>query len=161
MATVLTAHLIYAIFVSVVLICSTLSLGRSDPVYSAGSFGTRLAYEPVSAALLNIWRTHCSNLLIIELCDDHHRDVNEAVLGSLRVRAVDLLALLRWLPPKATLVFCANGDIGRFDTQIEEVICDAEIQTVYMLEGAIESWLSLARCEMPTGDWAGNGKAAV
>ncbi len=47
----------------------------------------------------------------------------------------DLRILLKWIPPRSTVVFsCCDDDVERFDAQIEDTLLELGIRAVYLLD---------------------------
>jgi hypothetical protein len=98
------------------------------------SVRTNLSYVAISHAELNIWRIARQNLIVIDLVPKSTGWHYRRTLDSLEVSEGELAGVLRWLPPKSTVVVCHRVDVNHFDGQIEETLLRAFIDTVYLLD---------------------------
>lgn len=112
----------------------------------------------ISIDLLNKWTANRQNLIIIDVrARGVRRPPHETIPEALNVPASELPSLLRWLPPQTILVFCCQGEIHRFDGQLEKLLSQAEINTIYLL--VFPMCASIPKVRMSGGELS--GKATV
>lgn len=94
----------------------------------------RIRYVKVSRELLCKWKLCRPNVITINL------QAGGLEAGRLACDSEDLVVtreglagLLRWIPPRSIVVFCCGGELCELDAQIQDILCCAEIETVYFL----------------------------
>ena len=112
------ALILYGVCVSAVLVWCTTS--RSPSV----------KYLPISMAKLDDLRRSRKDLVVVEL----HRRAMRAIPGALSVRADELAALLRWIPPRTTLVLCGTKEVASCREEIEMILLRLGVEVAYVLQ---------------------------
>lgn len=121
--------ILYCIFAISVLIWCTLL--EPEPVRP----NQAVHYVVISPALLNDWRRTRSDVVAIDLSNQARNIIAEA----LKIRPNQLSGLLRWIPPKTTLVFCGMREGELCCDQIEPTLVRAGINVVYVVNGSAGS----------------------
>jgi hypothetical protein len=117
------ALILYGVCVSAVLVWCTTS--RSPSVN----------YLPISMAKLDDLRRWRKDLVVVEL----HRRAMRAIPGALSVRADELAALLRWIPPRTTLVLCGTKEVASCREEIEMILLRLGVEVAYVCR-TTDSW---------------------
>ena len=112
------ALILYGVCVGAVLVWCTTS--RSPSVN----------YLPISMAKLDDLRRWRKDLVVVEL----HRRAIRAIPGALSVRADELAALLRWMPPRTTLVLCGRKEVASCRDEIEMILLRLGVEVAYVLQ---------------------------
>jgi hypothetical protein len=137
-----TALIVYTACASAVLIWSTLPQyphSNAPPQASKG----RIEYVVIPHSFLGGWAQSYPNLVIFDLQARAPGDESlENIAGWLPVSASELPGLLKWLPPESRVVFSAAGAIRRLDSEIEDVLLQSNIETVFFCE-------ETATCPLP------------
>ena len=102
-----------------------------------------LHYVVISGLLLNEWRRARSDLVVIDL-RDHATNIDA---GALNVLPAQLDGLLRWIPPKTTLVFCGVREAELCRGAIKPTLLRVGIHEVYVVEGNTASSTSSTSLE--------------
>jgi hypothetical protein len=134
-----TILILYAIGASALVIWSTL---RSD-----GGIRQRtcqptprstVCYIAIPNFLLHEWTKCYSDLVIFDLCPDSTRRTRrQNIPGSIRVVKDELPNLLKWLPPKSTVVFSGDDSIRPLGAQIESTLLQLGIEAIYLLDDGV------------------------
>ncbi|MGA7929202.1 MAG: hypothetical protein WCA20_24785 [Candidatus Sulfotelmatobacter sp.] len=75
------------------------------------------------------------NLVIFDVHADRGASGwSELISYWLRISAVDLPRVLKWLPPASTVVFCCRHAAEQLDTRIKTILSRLGIETVYFLD---------------------------
>jgi rhodanese-related sulfurtransferase len=98
------------------------------------SLQTNLTYVVISERLLHKWEIERENLIVIDIRPRAPKWAHGSIPDSLQASEHELASLLRWIPPKSTVVFCPGTHVGRFDREIEEALFRAAIDSVYLLD---------------------------
>ncbi len=103
----------------------------------------RIEYVVIPHSFLGGWAQSYPNLVIFDLQARAPGDESlENIAGWLPVSASELPGLLKWLPPESRVVFSAAGAIRRLDSEIEDVLLQSNIETVFFCE-------ETATCPLP------------
>ena len=121
MQVVLTVYVIFAI--AVVIWCS---IPRPRPSVN---------YVTISRTMLSCLRRQNDDLVVVEV-RSARRSVSQ---GALNVPADQLPLLLRWIPPRTTLVLCGASDVLRCRGEIALALLRVGIEVVYVLEDDMDS----------------------
>jgi hypothetical protein len=130
------AFTLYVIFATAALIWC--SIPRTKPSVN---------YVRISQTMLNCLRKWNGDLVVVEL-----RSIGKRMAqGALNVPADQLPLLLRWIPPRTTLVLCGASEstVGRRDIALTLLRLDIEV--VYVLEDDRHS------SNAPTAPWVATG----
>lgn len=84
---------------------------------------------PISRAILEFLGDQRDDLVIINLGERG----TEVLSGALSIPIYELADMLRWLPPKTTLVLCATEPIS-LPKEVNMILTDRGVQVVYVLE---------------------------
>lgn len=117
--------ILYSIFASSVLIWCTLL----EPQQVEAKQVVR--YVEISSRLFNDWRQARSDLVVIDLRDRARNIIG----GALNVLPGQLDGLLRWIPPKTTLVFCGIREAEHCRDEIQATLLQVGIDVVYVVSG--------------------------
>jgi|SRR5580692_8265111 hypothetical protein len=132
-----TLLIVYTIYASALLIWST-SRGHKDlcPACTHPASKGRVDYVTIPIFLLREWIACSENLVVFDLHSDSERNTRqEGFPGMLMTSMNDLRILLKWIPPRSTVVFsCCDDDVERFDAQIEDTLLELGIRAVYLLD---------------------------
>lgn len=132
MEVALTLYVIFAI--AVVIWCS---IPRTRPSVN---------YVTISRTMLSCLRQWNDDLVVVEVRSTR-RCVSE---GALSVPADQLPLLLRWIPPRTTLVLCGASEVLRCRSEVAMTLLRLGIEVVYVLEDEMDS--STARTATCVGD---------
>ena len=111
----------------------------------------RVGYVVIPSFLLLEWANCNPNLVIFDLQAHGERNAKlESISGSLRVCPGEIPGLLKWLPPKSTVVLSDGSVIERFDPQSESILLRLGIDVIYFLDRSIAFPLTVSsHAEMP------------
>ena len=155
-----TVLILYVICASALLIWSTLS--RDDGLLKRcgqSASKSRIDYVAIPSFLLHEWAKCYPDLVIFDVCADSERSARpEGIPGSLTVSQSDLPNLLKWLPPKSTVVLSCSDGIERFDTQAEGVLSQLGIEAVYLLDNGVNFPMTVTWDKRPFGQRSGTEK---
>ena len=116
MQVVLTLYVIFA--VAIVIWCSIPRARRS------------VNYVMISRTMLNCLRRWNDDVILVEV-RSARRSVSQRALN---VPADQLPLLLRWIPPRTTLVLCGASEVLRCRGEIAPTLLRVGIEVVYVLE---------------------------
>jgi hypothetical protein len=148
-----TVLILYAICASALVIWSTLS--RNDSLRQRCSHPaskSRISYVAVTTFFLHEWAKCYPDLVIFDLCTDSERNArHENIPWSLTVSKADLPNLLKWLPPKSTVVLSCGDGIKHLDTQTEGALLQLGIEAIYLLDRGVNFPLTVTSDERRAG----------
>lgn len=87
-------------------------------------------YVMISRTMLNCLRKWNDDLVVVELC----RKGKNAIQGALSVPGNQLPLLLRWMPPRTTLVLCGASEAVLHRGEIAMTLLGLGIEVVFVLE---------------------------
>jgi hypothetical protein len=120
----LVVLILYAILASAVLVrCSTSETRAS------------LHYVAISRSILGHLIRCCHNLVVIEL----RRTTERVISGALNVPTDQLEGILRWIPPRTTLVLCGTSEVALCRDAIEMNLLSLGIEVVYVFDDDVDS----------------------
>jgi hypothetical protein len=156
-----TVLILYAICASALVIWSTLS--RNDRLRQRCSHPaskSRIHYVAIPSFLLHEWEKCYPDLVIFDLRTDNDKKAwHEDIAGSLTVSKSDLPNLLKWLPPKSTVVLSCGDGIEHFHTQTEGALLQLGIETIYLLDRGVNFPLTVTWDERRVGRTAATEKS--
>jgi hypothetical protein len=113
------AFILYGVFAGAVVVWCTLHRVRPHVNYVAIS----------RVALAELMPSH-DGLVVVEL----RRSETTGIPGALSVPFNQLQGLLRWMPPRTTLVLCGANEVELCRQEIESPLLRLDIEMVYVLE---------------------------
>ena len=116
MEVALTLYVIFAI--AILIWCS---IPRTRPSVN---------WVTISRTMLNCLRQWNDDLVVVEVRSTR-RCLSE---GALNVPAHQLPLLLRWIPPRTTLVLCGASEVLRHRSEVAMTLLRLGIEVVYVLE---------------------------
>ena len=89
-----------------------------------------VSYVRISPTMLNCLRQWNDDLVVVEVRSAGKR----VVQGALNVAVDQLPLLLRWIPPRTTLVLCGASELTLCRHDIAMTLLRLDIEVVYVLE---------------------------
>jgi len=123
---------LYVIFATAALIWC--SIPRTKPSVN---------YVRISRTMLNCLRKLNDDLVVVQVRSTGKR----AAQGALNVPADQLPLLLRWIPPRTTLVLCGASELTLCRRDVAMTLLRLDIEVVYVLEDDRQSSTA------PTAPW--------
>ncbi len=144
-----TILILYAVCASALLICST-SRRDANLHKSCGCAQRAINYVAIPGFVLHELAERHPDLVIFEMCTDGERNARRMVNpGALTVAEDELPHLLKWLPPRSTVVFSYGGGIRRFDAHIEATLLLLGIEVIYVLDDGVSFPLTITWEQRP------------
>lgn len=106
-------------------------------------------YVRISRTMLNCLRQWNDDLVVVEVRSTGKR----VVQGALNVPLDQLPLLLRWIPPRTTLVLSGAGEVLRCSNKVSMTLLRLGIEVVYVLEDDTNS------SSVPTATFVGDSSA--
>lgn len=92
-------------------------------------------YITISRTMLRCLKQWNDDLVVVEVRSTR-RYISQ---GALNVPADQLPSLLRWIPPRTTLVLCGASEVLRCRNDVATTLLRLGIEVVYVLEGDMDS----------------------
>jgi hypothetical protein len=133
MEEMLVVLVLYSIWASAVLVWSTLLDEARMLNHQMSRGGVEYVAIP-DHSFLELMERH-QHLMIFDLhADPRASGWSELISYWLALSVVDLPRVLKWLPPRSTVVFCCRHAAEQLDTRINTILLQLGIGTVYFLD---------------------------
>ena len=127
--------ILYGVFMGAVVILCTVQRGRPAVNYVA-----------ISRAVLDDLMGRRNDLVVVELRGNYQG----LIPGALFVPIDQLQGVLRWMPPRTTLVLCGSSEVALRHDKIEMPLLRLGMDVVYVLEDGRGSWMTRTSPQMVT-----------